>query len=52
MIQALGWNSLERTAPGWADLFTKADPRFHFVGTRTPPGSAVSLIQAEWKGGA
>ena len=49
MIQATGWNSLERTAPDWERLFTLADPRFEFQGTRTPSGSLISLISAVWR---
>ena len=49
MIQATGWNSLERTEPDWRRLFASVDPRFHFLGTRTPKGSAVSLIEAVFK---
>ena len=50
MIQALGWNSLERTASGWAALFGKVDGRFKFLGAKTHEGSAVSLIEAVWEG--
>ena len=50
MIQALGWNSLERTRDDWAALFEKAGAGFQFMGTRNPPGSAVSLIEACWQG--
>ncbi|KAK4611257.1 O-methyltransferase AMT9 [Fulvia fulva] len=50
MIQALGWNSLERTQDDWAALFDKAGAGFQFIGTKIPPGSAVSLIEASWRG--
>lgn len=46
MIQATGWNSLERTESDWQRLFASVDARYHFLGTRTPKGSAVSLIEA------
>ncbi|KAL8722885.1 MAG: hypothetical protein Q9225_000718 [Loekoesia sp. 1 TL-2023] len=49
MIQALGWNSLERTTSDWEKLFASVDPRYVFLGTRTPEGSSVSLIEAEFK---
>lgn len=49
MIQALGWNSLERTGKDWHDLFARADPRFEFLGTRTPEGSSISMIEAVYK---
>lgn len=48
MIQALGWNSLERTSRDWEKLFQKVDSRLKFLGTRTPEGSCVSLIEAVW----
>ena len=49
MIQATGWNSLERTTSDWEKLFASVDPRYHFCGTRTPEGSSVALIEAEFK---
>ena len=45
-IQATGWNPLERTASDWQKLFTGVRKECHFQGTRTPQGSAVSLIEA------
>ncbi|KAL3455582.1 S-adenosyl-L-methionine-dependent methyltransferase [Aspergillus heterothallicus] len=49
MIELLGWNSLERTETDWKSLFALVDPRLEFVGTKTPEGSIVSLIEAVWK---
>lgn len=49
MIQALGWNSLERTVSDWKKLFAETDPRLEYTGAWTPPGSSVSLIEAVWK---
>ena len=49
MIQATGWNSLERTTSDWEKLFASVDPRFQFVGTRTPERSSVSLIEAVFR---
>ncbi|KAF2205447.1 putative O-methyltransferase [Delitschia confertaspora ATCC 74209] len=49
MIQALGWNSLERTTPDWVNLFTSADKRLKLLGTRTPKGSSVSIIEAVFR---
>lgn len=49
MIQAAGWNSLERTTSDWERLFAKVDPRYAFLGTRTPAGSSVSLIEAAFR---
>lgn len=52
MIQAIGWNSIERTASDWKRLFSSVDKRLRFLGTRTPPGCSVSLIKAEFHLGA
>ncbi|OCL08124.1 S-adenosyl-L-methionine-dependent methyltransferase [Glonium stellatum] len=41
-------NAKEREAGDWAALFTKADPRFKFLGVRMPPGSKDAVIEAEW----
>ena len=49
MIQATGWNSLERTASDWQKLLTSISDEYHFLGTRTPKGSAVSLIEARFE---
>jgi ubiquinone/menaquinone biosynthesis C-methylase UbiE len=49
MIQALGWNSLERTVPDWKKLFADTDSRLKFRKTITPLGSTISLIEAIWK---
>lgn len=49
MIQATGWNSLERTASDWRKLFASVSKGYHFLGTRTPKGSAVSLIEARFE---
>ncbi|KAL4792588.1 O-methyltransferase-domain-containing protein [Aspergillus venezuelensis] len=49
MVQMLGWNSLERTESDWKSLFALVDPRLEFVGTKTPEGSIVSLIEAVWR---
>jgi hypothetical protein len=51
MMQALGANSLERTASDWERLFKSVDPRLHFLGTRTPPGCSCSLIEAKFCAG-
>lgn len=41
-------NAKERDFEEWAALFAKADPRFKFLGVRTPLGSKASFIEAEW----
>jgi hypothetical protein len=46
MIQAIGFNSIERTASDWVRLFQSVDHRLEFLGTRTSPGSSMSLIEA------
>lgn len=52
MIQATGWNSLERTLPDWEALFRKVDTRLSFVGAKTPTASVQTLIEVEFQGGA
>lgn len=49
MIQATGWNSLERTASDWRKLFATVGQGYKFLSTRTPKGSAVSLIEARFE---
>lgn len=49
MLQAIGWNSIERTPSDWERLFTSADRRLRFMGTRTPPGSSLSFIEARFE---
>lgn len=46
MIQAIGWNSIERTSSDWQRLFQTVDARLQYMGTTTPPGCSVSLIEA------
>jgi hypothetical protein len=42
-------NAGEREGGDWANLFSKADPGFKFLGvTPPPPGGRFSTIQAEW----
>lgn len=52
MIQATGWNSLERTLPDWQALFAKVDARLVFCGAHTPKGSVMTLIEVELAHGA
>jgi hypothetical protein len=42
-------NAKERDFEEWAALFAMADPRFKFLGVRTPLGSKASFIEAEWR---
>lgn len=49
MIQAIGWNSIERTSSDWERLFKSVDSRLKFLGTKTPPGCSVSLIEARFE---
>ncbi|GAM85498.1 hypothetical protein ANO11243_035050 [Dothideomycetidae sp. 11243] len=46
MCQAIGWNSLERTAADWKRLFDSVDKRLDFLGTNAPAGSWMSIIEA------
>ncbi|RVX74075.1 hypothetical protein B0A52_01907 [Exophiala mesophila] len=46
MIQALGWNSLERTVPDWKSLVEKTDPRFRLTGVYQVKNSPLVLIEA------
>lgn len=48
MIQAIGFNSIERTASDWSRLFQSVDSRLEFLGTRTSPGSNMSIIEAQF----
>ena len=43
-------NARERDAETWASLFSRADPRFHFVGITIPPEARMAIILAEWLG--
>lgn len=52
MIQAIGWNSIERTSSDWRDVFQSVDDRLEFLGTRTPAGCSVSLIEAVLRTGS
>lgn len=49
MIQAIGFNSIERTASDWKRLFQSLDHRLQFLGTRTSPGSSMSLTEAQFQ---
>ncbi|ORY02356.1 S-adenosyl-L-methionine-dependent methyltransferase [Clohesyomyces aquaticus] len=44
------FNSWERDAEEWQDLFAQADPRFKFIGITQPRGSALALIEVSWSG--
>jgi hypothetical protein len=44
------FNAWERDADEWQQLFTKADPRFKFVGINQPQGSALALVEVRWDG--
>ncbi|MCJ1397470.1 hypothetical protein MMC11_000663 [Xylographa trunciseda] len=52
LLMTTYFNSYERDAAEWRDLFARADPRFEFVGITQPQGSALALIEARWTGGA
>ncbi|KAF4215284.1 hypothetical protein CNMCM8980_010362 [Aspergillus fumigatiaffinis] len=42
-------NTGERSLSDWAELFTKADPRFKFLNAWKPPKSTMWFIEAEWQ---
>ncbi len=44
-------NAKEREEADWEALFQRADPRFKYLGAKTPEGSRMSLIEVEWAGG-
>lgn len=44
-------NARERDPETWASLFSKADPRFQFMGITLPPGARMAIMLAEWRGG-
>ncbi|KIW08680.1 uncharacterized protein PV09_00631 [Verruconis gallopava] len=43
-------NAKERDVPDWIHLFAQADPRFKFLGAKTPEGSRMSIMEAVWEG--
>jgi hypothetical protein len=43
-------NGKEREAGEWKKLFLEADTRFDMVGMTYPLGSALSIIEAVWRG--
>ena len=43
-------NARERDPETWASLFSKADPRFQFMGIILPPGARMAIMLAEWRG--
>jgi hypothetical protein len=43
-------NARERDPETWASLFSKADPRFQFMGITMPPEARMAIILAEWQG--
>lgn len=48
MISAMSTNSIERKSDDWQNLFSAVDSRLQYLGARTPPGCAVSLIEARF----
>lgn len=42
-------NAKERDVPSWIELFAQADPRFKFLGAKTPKGSMMSIMEAVWE---
>ncbi len=44
------FNAKNRSTRDWHNLFAKADERFRIVSIRTPPSSALSIIEVVWDG--
>lgn len=42
-------NARERGEDDYAELFQRADPRFKFLGVRTPKGCRMSIMEAVWQ---
>lgn len=45
------FNSRERTAKDFEDVFRQADPRFHVIDINKPRGSAMAIIEVAWRSG-
>lgn len=43
-------NARERDPETWVSLFSRADPRFRFIGITIPPEARMAIILAEWEG--
>lgn len=43
------FNSADRELEEWTRLFAEADPGFDFKGRSQPPGSDLSILEAEWR---
>jgi hypothetical protein len=41
-------NAKERDLEDFTQLFALADPRFKFLGAKTPVGSRMSIMEAVW----
>jgi hypothetical protein len=42
-------NAKERDLEDFKHLFALADPRFKFLGVKTPKGSRMSIMEAVWE---
>lgn len=52
LIMMSCWNAMERTAEEFRNLFTLADPRYHFLGVNRPePVSQLYTIEAVFREG-
>lgn len=45
------FNSRERTAKGFEDVFRQADPRFKVIDMKKPRGGAMTIIEVIWRSG-
>lgn len=49
MIMFTNFNSRERERTDWKMIFEQADPRFKNLSIWTPEGSALCIIECEWR---
>lgn len=48
MLMLSLFNAREREEGDWKGLFREADKRFQNIKIWTPPGSALSIVEATW----
>lgn len=42
-------NAKERDDADWVELFRMSDPGFKYLGSKTPKGSRMSIMEAVWE---
>ena len=45
------FNSNERTAKAFGNVFRQADPRFHIIAIKRLRGSSLAVIEVGWRSG-